>query len=327
MTAVLGVLVSLSGASVPPQQLPLGRAALSLEGRGVPVVFGDDIRAGEIWGLRATPGGWEASERAPLAAVYDRFASQRHAGIHDRLLRAIGGVPIANPPSLVSLCRDKLACQVHLEGKGIQVPEVEDDPTRFRDRLDAWGAGFLKPRYGAFGRGVRRVLPGDALPAEGEGAQAGVLEPLLLQRAIAPPSGYAGVCVRLLAHRRTDGGWTLAPAVARHSHTDPVVNVARGADAAAAADLLGDVVTRRLEALALDVCAAMAEHPDGSWLVEVGVDLVVDPRGVPWPLEVNGRPRGRVAALAERDPERFSAAHAEASVRPLAFLAARTGML
>ena len=55
--------------------------------------------------------------------------------------------------------------------------------------------------------------------------------------------------------------------------------------------------------------------------VEVGVDLVIDSEGVPWLVEVNSRPRGRMEALAAADPGRFLDAHVAACGRPIAALA------
>ena len=55
------------------------------------------------------------------------------------------------------------------------------------------------------------------------------------------------------------------------------------------------------QALALAVARGLAALPEGDLLVEVGVDLVVDPEGRPHPIEVNGKPRGRLEILAEHD--------------------------
>ena len=69
-------------------------------------------------------------------------------------------------------------------------------------------------------------------------------------------------------------------------------------------------------------CAALAAHPDGRWLVEIGLDLVIDSEGRAHVIEVNSRPRGRLEALAALAPDRFAAAHREACGRPLRYLAA-----
>lgn len=301
----------------PPEATPLGRAALRLGAEGLTVVFGDDAADGALSGLVPAAGRWDRVERIGLAAAYDRYPSQKWPSRHATLLSGLGDVPTANADALVALCRDKLACQAWLEA-AVPMPEVESDPARFAERLEAWGAGFLKPRYGAFGVGIRRVTPGDPLPARGEALQGE--EPLVLQRAIAAPVGWAGVSVRALVQRE-GAGWVVAPLVARRHRTDPVVNVSRGASAAPAEAVLAPDTLAALIAQAELATARLAAHPDGDRLVEVGLDLVVDDEGRPWTIEANGRPRGRIFALAEADA-RWAGAHLEAALRPLRAVAA-----
>lgn len=296
----------------------MGRAALRLGEEGVDAVFGHHAEDGMLVGLRAVPGGWEPA-RARVVAAYCRYPSQGDPDGYARLLEGLG-VPVHNPVAPTRLCRDKVACQRHLEAHGLPQPPIETDPARFAERLETWGAAFLKPRYGAFGRGVRRVRPGDPLPAWGEGAVPGVDEPLFLQAAVPPPPGWAGVSVRVLVQRDGDGWIAEAPA-ARCSRTDPVVNAARGAEVRPAEELADP---EALRGLALEVARALTRSPDGEGLVELGVDLAVDPQGIPHVLEVNARPRGRLLALAERDP-RWMPAHVEACARPLRWLATRYG--
>ncbi|MBW2257539.1 MAG: hypothetical protein JRI25_23485 [Deltaproteobacteria bacterium] len=273
----------------------------------------------------AAPGCWLPVERVAVVGAYDRYPSKLDPHGHAALRNGLGGLPLVNPLSLTLLCRDKLECQRHLEARGLVLPQLEADPTRFPDRLQEWGAGFLKPRYGAYGVGVRRVLPRDPLPPELPGAVAGAPEPSLLQRAVTPPDGWAGISVRVLVQRGSDGGWMVNPAVARRSATDPVVNVARGAEAAPGKDVLPESTLEALHALVHAAADALSDHPDGNWLAELGVDAVVDAAGQPWIIEVNSRPRGRLESLAEADPGRFRNAHLEACARPIRFLAARAG--
>ncbi|MEQ1504663.1 MAG: YheC/YheD family protein, partial [Myxococcota bacterium] len=226
--------------------------------------------------------------------------------------------PIANPPSIAAVCRDKLATQQAIgrarAGRAaVRMPEVEGDPDRFADALAAWGAAFVKPRFGSFGDGVSRVVAGDAVPAAIEG------QPVILQRAVPPPVGWAGVCVRVLVQREADG-W-VAETVVRRSRTDPVVNAARGAEVAAA-EVLGDGFDAVVNA-ARAAATALAALPDGEDLLEVGVDVVVDDRGAPWVVEVNGRPLGRLEVLAAAAPDRWADAHLAACARPLRWLALR----
>jgi glutathione synthase/RimK-type ligase-like ATP-grasp enzyme len=305
--------------------MPIGRAALRLEREGIRIVFGAEAEGGTVTGFVAEPGNWRPVETVPVVGAYDRYPSKLDPRGHAGLRRGLHGLPLVNPLALTLLCRDKLECQRHLETRGLVLPEVEADPARFADRLGEWGAGFLKPRYGAYGVGVRRVVPGAPLPTELPGAVAGAPEPSLLQRAVTPPEEWAGISVRVLVQRGPDGIWMVNPGVARRSATDPVVNVARGAEAAPAGDVLSESSIEALHTLVRTAADALSDHPDGVWLAELGVDAVVDAVGRPWIIEVNSRPRGRLECLAEADPARFHAAHVEACARPIRFLAARAG--
>jgi len=301
-----------------PADRPIGRAALRLEAEGVAVVFGHRAASGVLRGVRATPDGWFPTAAA-VAAAYDRFPSRSRPEAYAALRAGLPDTPIANPPSLVDLCSDKLACQGVLTH--LPVPELEADPARFAATLRSWGTAFLKPRYGAFGRGVRRVTPGDPLPGRGEGALPGVTEPLFLHRAVPPPAGWAGIACRILVQRTPDG-WHVCPAVARRHRTDPVVNAARGAEVVPLQHAAPAAV-EPVAALARQAAVALGALPDGDLLVELGVDLVLDAQHQPWLIEVNSRPRGRLEALARLDPARWQEAHVQACARPLRTLAAR----
>ncbi len=321
---VIAVLVPTAPGSPPgrPEDRPIGRAALALAAEGVDAVFGDTVDEGWIVGHRARPGTWEPARARPVA-LYDRFPSQRRADAFAAIQRGATGLPLANAPAVTLLCRDKLRCQRHLEAQGLTLPAVEDDPTRFADRLAAWGVAFLKPRYGALGAGVRRVLPGDALPARVRALLDD--EPAILQRAVAPPAGYAGRSVRVLCQRLPDRSWRQWPAVVRQSTDDPVVNAARGAALAVGDDVL-PAATRSAIAAAVDaVATAIAAHEDGALALELGVDLVLDPDGLPHVIEVNSRPRGRLEKLAALDADRFGALHVDACAQPIRSLAAWYG--
>jgi glutathione synthase/RimK-type ligase-like ATP-grasp enzyme len=319
--AVLVPRLAPSGAAGGPADRPVGRAALALEAEGVPVVFADRVVAGRAWGLRASPGGWRAVSDQAVAAAYDRFPAELRPTEHEALLAGVGDLPVANAPEVAALCRDKLAAQRVLEAHGVAIPEVEADPARFAERLAAWGRGFLKPRYGALGRDVRCVVPGDPLPARLAGTVPGTTEPAVLQRAVPPPAGWAGVCCRVLVQRRPDDGELVAVTpVVRRSRVDPVVNAARGAEVLALADA-SPGWEEAVAGAALAAARALAE-PAGP-VVELGVDVVVDPDGAAWVIEVNGRPRGRLEALVALDAARWSAAHLEACARPLRWLARR----
>lgn len=296
----LGLLLRLGdGAPPPPEQLPFGRAALALAEEGLDVVFGDRAEAGALVGYSAVPGGWRR-RRTPIDVAFDRYGSFTDPEGYARLITGLGGVTVHNPPALTALLRDKVATQTRLGALGM--PALCVDPRGFADFLAA-GPAFVKPRFGSFGRGVERLTAG---PVRARGIVDGVDQPFVLQRAIPAPAGYAGVSLRILAQRGPDGPVVRSP-VARISRTDPVVNRARGADVLPADDLFPHTA-QAARSLALQVLAALPEALD------VGVDAVVDPDGHPHLIEVNSRPRGRLAALAAAQPSRFTAEH-EAAVR------------
>lgn len=291
-----------------PESMPMGRAALRLEAEGLAVVFGHTATQGRLAGLRARPGGWVAAGEVPVTGVLDRFPSRSQPALYRALMAGLAGVPAFNGPGAIVRCGDKVRCPLVLTGPQ---PALETDPSAFADRLRAWRVGFLKPRFGAFGIGVRRVADGDALPAEVEGPL-GVPEPALLQQAVLPPPGWAGVACRVLVQRDGAGWWADTP-VARVSRTDAVVNAARGAEVRRLADLFPGAV-----AAVRDVAVGVADDLEAAEgrVVELGVDVVLDAALQPWIVEVNARPRGRLEALARSDPS-WAEAHVQACMRPL----------
>jgi len=308
------------GAPPPPELLPLGRAALALESRGVPVVVADTVVGRVAEGHRARPGLW-APARFPVLAAHDRFAGHASPRAWAAALEGLGFCPVGNPPTVTRLLRDKLLCQRALEDAAVPMPEVEADPAKFDAALERWGTAFLKPRFGSLGRGVRAVKRNDPLPAHLPGT-AEQPDPAILQRAIAPAHG-AGLVLRLLLQADGDD-LVLRTPVARSSEDDPVVNVDRGARARPAEQLVGSDTLAEAERLARQAHAALDAGP---LLLELGIDLAVDPDGRPWIIELNGCPRGRLKALAAQEPERFATEHAAACELPLMQLARRCGLL
>ncbi len=295
-----------------PETTPIGRAALALAGEGIDVGFTAD----GVSFLGARPGGWRTVQPHRIRAAQDRFPSQTWPQAYRQALAALGRPPLGNPESITLLCRDKLATQDWLQDL-VAMPAVEGSPRCFRATLEDWGEAFLKPRYGAMGRGIRRVVPGDALPRRVEGAVRGVLEPTFLQRAVpAPPTG--AIAVRQLIQRLPAGGWIQLPGVARVAPAgEPVANVSKGAVARPADEVLDVGCLAEIKIQTARVARALADHTDGDWALEAGVDFAIDPDGHPHLLEVNSRPRGRLEALALSDPDRWHDAHVDACARPL----------
>lgn len=314
MPGSIAILVPDLGApSAAPSERPLGRAALRAASLGIPVLFATQTARGAASGLVARLDRWEPASDQPVTAVYDRFPCQSQPERHEALLAGLPGALISNPPSLVRLCRDKLAAQAALEARGALMPEVEGDPNTFAERLSQWGAAFLKPRYGSFGEGVRRLTRGQEIPREVWA------EAFVLQRAIEPPRGSPYLCCRVLAQRDPGGGWVAGEPVVRVSEHDPVVNAARGASVLQLSDALPESAAAVLDA-GIAAARALSELPDGEQLCEVGVDVVLDERRRPFVIEVNGRPRGRLEVLAAGDPGRFRALHEATCLRPIHWL-------
>ena len=307
------------GVIPPPEATPLGRAALALEREGISVVFGSSPSLHHA----AASGSWRQIT-PDICAIYDRYPSQSLPQEFAKACADFARLPMGNPHSLTQLCRDKVECQAFLVSEGIPMPPLVSQPEQFANALSEWGTAFLKPRYGGLGRGISKVSTGDALPSHGEGAVKGILDPLFLQQAVEPPTGLAGVALRWLIQRLPEGNWTLATPVARLSGTDPVTNVSRGAEALPARELLTKEAYSRGEALVMSCADALAKTPDGEWLLELGVDLVLDSAGMPHLIELNSRPRGHLEALAELDPVKFGPMHLEACCRPIRRLYSRT---
>jgi len=303
-----------------PTDRPIGRAALRLEGEGVDVVFAHRAVDGRVTGHVASADRWVPVSDVAVVAAYDRYPSQTDPEGYAILSAGLGALPVANPMSMTLLCRDKIATQAALDG--VPMPEIVTEPAHFGATLEAWGAAFAKPRYGAFGRGVRRVQAGDHVPARGEGSVPGIDEPLFLQRAIQPLAPWAGVSVRILCQRTGPDDWHAEMPAVRRSLRDPVVNASRGAEVVSGAQAFPERVAD-LQHLAIRCCRRLTTHPGGDWFLEAGVDCVIDEDGTPWVIEVNSRPRGRLEALAGLAPEAFAERHIEACARPLRYLAHR----
>lgn len=314
----LGVLVPPVGRHAgAPEDWPLGRAALQLSREGIDVVLISSVVNGRLVGHRAQPGAWVSWGPGTVSGVLDRYPSRSRPAEYEALKVALGDTVVVNDPASVTLCADKVATQRVWEGAGLPVPEIEVAPDRFADAVSLWEVAFLKPRFGAFGHGIRRVQRGDATPSFAEGAVLGTTEPTFLQRAVAPLEPWAGACFRLLVQREVQG-WVAPVPIVRRSLTDPVVNAARGAEVCLATEMCTDVGP--MTALGIRAAEALAQHAGGDAVVELGIDVVCDRDGKPWLLEANGRPQGRLEVLSRQDGV-WQQAHMDATTRPLRALA------
>lgn len=310
-----------------PGTLPLGKAAILAAEHGIFALFGDSLyRKGNAWmmdGQAVIDGKWVKVKAATPSAIYDRFPAQNRAAQYGQAMRAEAEIPISNPSTVRALCTDKLRCQRLLENAGIEMPPMEDSPDLFVERLRHWKEAFAKPRYGSLGRGIIKVGATASVPKQIHGVVKGRKEPTLLQKAICPPQGWAGCCIRVLAQRRPDLGWILRPPVLRYSKTDAVVNSARGSFIEPAEDLLPFRCIEEAKHLALSACKVLAKSPKGEWISELGLDLVPDKHYKPWLIEVNSRPLGRLGSLALTRGSRFRAIHDQSCLQPLIFIKER----
>jgi len=201
------------------------------------------------------------------------------------------------------------------------MPELCTEYTSYYDKLQEWEHGFLKPQFGALGTNVNRVSQFDTLPKFLEGVVPEQMEKAILQRAIPPPRGWAGMSVRHLIQRDINRSWISRPAVLRRSKIDAVVNVARGAEVVLAKENLPDHTIKLIEEYSQAVGIHLQSTPNGNQAVEFGIDYVIDIHYNPWLIEVNSRPRGRLEALSKKYPERFSTLHQEACMQPILYLA------
>ena len=238
-------------------------------------------------------------EGTEVHALYDRFPYQKHA-LNDPLKNHLS-IPIANPRSISLLCKDKWELQQYMQNHGIVMPEVA------RLQLDHWrkqwgGTAIIKPRFGSYGTGIRIVSspPPATLPSVvGE-------EETLIQRLIRPPTGWAGIAVRQLAQRLPNREWVLRTAVVRNSTVDPVVNAHRGAEVVSADSFLPQKTRTNIQQQSIRIVHLLSDLPQGEWLIELGLDFVIDSDWKPWFIEVNAQPKGRLRALVASAPQHFT---------------------
>ncbi len=299
--------------SRPPSETPLGRAAILARELGVEVLFASKPEL--CLGVHENK--WVESESNPTA-VYDRFPSRSQSTSWTKLWSRWGHLPWSNSPELTELCSDKIKTQAVVGG----MPEVLSDYSKFQGKLEEWGSGFIKPRFGALGRGVQRITAGNHIPRMAEGAVRGVLEPTILQREVVPPNGFGSLSLRVLVQGSIDG-WVVEQTVARVSNSGNVANVALGARPVAGEEIIPLEPLSLAIDLAISACTRLQTVRDAGIIVELGVDILFDQQWQPWVIEVNGRPAGRLGALARINQERFGPIRDSICLRPILYLAAK----
>jgi len=296
-----------------PSDTPFGRAAIEASKKGVEVLFASE--PGKLLAVRKDE--WTVSNGDP-SAVYDRFPSRSQPEAWDKLWRHWGHLPWGNSPVLTNLCADKVETQRVIG----DMPELATDYNCFSEKLKEWGSAFIKPRYGALGRGVKRVSPGDTLPKMTDGAVRGVLEPTILQREIRPPVDFSALSLRVLV-QASNNGWVVEQTVARVSDSSSVANVALGAQAIAGEDVIPPKSLEKAIKISISACDKLKAYRGVGLVLELGVDVLFDERWEPWVIEVNGRPAGRLGALAKLQPTRFGSVRDRLCLTPILFLAAK----
>ena len=211
------------------------------------------------------------ADRLPDAALVRTIAAGTFEQVTLRLgllhaLEALG-VAVINHARAIERCVDKSMTSFLLHRAGIPTP-----PTFASEDLalaKCWlatqpGERVQKPLFGSQGRGLVRFGPGDELPADD--AYAGVR---YLQRFVGRDKGWRDFRVMVA------GGRPVA-AMLRHGRSW-ITNVRRGARCEAVAP------TERLATPSLAAAAAVeADY--------AGVDLIEDPNGALFVLEVNSMP-------------------------------------
>lgn len=234
-------------------------------------------------------------EGEQVSILYDRFPFQKMSDQYP--LHIDVPIPVANPQNIALLCKDKWELQQYLTQKGSVMPKLTR--TSFSDFLKQnHSIAIAKPRFGSYGVGISIVTkpPPKTLPSVcGE-------DETLLQQWIRPPKDWAGIAVRQLIQRDIDYSWKARTTVVRCSKTDPVVNVTRGAQAMPAKALLPEKTILDIHQQSVYAAQSLAELPNGNWIVELGIDFVIDAQWHPWLIEINTQPKGKLKALYKTAP-------------------------
>jgi len=117
--------------------------------------------------------------------------------------------------------------------------------------------------------------------------------------------------------RLPDRTWVPRTPVVRSSKKDPIVNVSRGAKTVVATQFLPEATISNIQQESLKIVHRLSSLPQGNWLLELGLDFVIDSEWRPWFIEVNAQPKGRLQSLAKKYPKRFQVEYQQCLRQPI----------
>ena len=213
---------------------------------------------------------------------------------HPEIIRAVAADrPLfGSPPGAVAAVRDPWALRRLADAAGFAAPDCRPDPLG----LPLDGTYLRKPLAGAGGRGI---VPWDAAPPATSVAS-------FWQQRIAGDSWSAAYVIS------ADGGRLLG--ASRQLTGEPWCHARPFAYCGSVhvpLDRVPPPLARRLAAVAPLLAAAGLRGA-------VGIDLVVDPEGVAWMIEVNPRPTASMELIELATGESLAAAHVAACGGPAA---------
>ena len=202
-------------------------------------------------------------------------------------------VPICNPRFFTEFCKDKWEFQMYMLKNSIPMPAIAQD--RYQYWIKKWGGiAVAKPRFGSFGAGIELVESSPSPLRKGVNG----MDQTIVQKYIQPPDGFAGISVRQLIQRNIDRSWTFRTTVARTSLYDPIVNAARGADIVRAIDILPNTCCEKIQAMSKKIAQILGKL--SPFVIEVGLDYVIDKNFNPVFIEANAQPKGKLKGLIKK---------------------------